>query len=313
MTRICFADDSARFTSVLSVLSVVVFVLVSAFGVAIAAEPKKKGPQLPAGVKVLRDLEFARPDDRPQLLDLYLPEKPAETPLPLIVWVHGGGWSGGSKDRCPGTYLADEGFAVASINYRLTDVAQWPAQIDDCRAAIRWLRQHADEYGLDAEHVGVWGGSAGGHLVALLGTLDAPDVAGEPSCRVQAVCDWYGPSDLLTMPPNVLSAGKTEADLAKSNGAKLLGGTVRDRPEAAKQASALYQVSREDAPFLIMHGDQDPAVPLEQSARLHEALQKAGVESTFEIVAGAGHGGPGFQTDAIQASVRTFFTKHLRR
>lgn len=285
--------------------------LMLAVGPAIGAEPKKKEPPLPSGVRVLRDLEFARPDDRPQLLDLYLPEKKSAKPLPVVVWVHGGGWNGGSKERCPGTYLAADGFAVASINYRLTDVAQWPAQIDDCRAAIRWLRKHADEYGLDAAHVGVWGGSAGGHLVALLGTLDAPEAAGEPSCRVQAVCDWYGPSDLLTMPPNVLSPGKTEEGLAKSNGAKLLGGTVRDRPKLAKQASALYQVSRDDAPFLIMHGDQDPQVPLEQSTRLHAALQKAGVEATFKVVAGAGHGGPGFQTDAIRRTVREFFARHL--
>lgn len=287
-------------------------------GALVAAEPQpaaKKKParaELPAGVRVLRDLEFARPDGLPQRLDLYLPEMPATKPLPVVVWVHGGGWSGGSKDRCPGTFLAADGFAVASIDYRLTDAAQWPAQIDDCRAAIRWLRRHADEYGLDAAHVGVWGGSAGGHLVALLGTLDAPDVAGEPSCRVQAVCDWYGPSDLLTMPPNVLSPGKTEADLAKSNGAKLLGGTVRDRPELAKQASAFYQASRDDAPFLIVHGDQDPQVPLVQSTRLHEALRKAGVESTLEVIAGAGHGGPGFQTDSVRRMVREFFAHHLR-
>lgn len=286
-------------------------------GALVAAEPKPAAKKnaaagLPAGVKVLRDLEFARPGGVPLLLDLYLPEKAAAKPLPMVVWVHGGGWSGGSKDRCPGVYLAADGFAVASINYRLTDVAQWPAQIEDCRSAVRWLRKHADEYGLDAAHVGVWGGSAGGHLVALLGTLDAPEVAGEPSCKVQAVCDWYGPSDLLTMPPNVLSPGKTEEDLAKSNGAKLLGGTVRDRPESAKQASALYQVSPDDPPFLIMHGDQDPAVPLEQSTRLHEALQKAGVAAALEVIAGAGHGGPAFQTDAVRKSIRDFFTRHLQ-
>jgi dipeptidyl aminopeptidase/acylaminoacyl peptidase len=114
------------------------------------------------------------------------------------------------------------------------------------------------------------------------------------------------------MPPNVLSPGKTEEDLAKSNGAKLLGGTVRDRPESAKQASALYQVSPDDPPFLIMHGDQDPAVPLEQSTRLHEALQKAGVAAALEVIAGAGHGGPAFQTDAVRKSIRDFFTRHLQ-
>jgi acetyl esterase/lipase len=272
----------------------------------------KKSAALPAGVRVERDLEFVRRGDLSLRLDLYLPVKPEETAVPLVVWVHGGGWNAGDKARCPGVYLAAEGFAVASINYRLTQEAQWPAQIDDCREAIRWLRREGAKYGIATDKIGVWGGSAGGHLVALMGTLDLPtDEA--VSSRVQAVCDWYGPSDLLTMPPNVLSAGKTEADLAKANGAQLLGGIVRDMPELAKQASAYYQASAGDAPFLIMHGDEDPGVPLEQSRKLHEALQKAGVESTFTIVKGAGHGGPAFQTDALKNEVRDFFRKHLAK
>ena len=228
-----------------------------------------------------------------------------------MVWVHGGGWKNGSKNRCPTTWLVEHGYAVASINYRLTDEAQWPAQIDDCRAAVRWLRRHAQQYGLDADRIGAWGGSAGGHLVALMGTLDAPgDEA--VSSRVQAVCDWYGPADLLTMPPNVLGAGRTEEDIANSNGAKLLGGTVRDRPELAKQASALYQVSAEDPPFLIMHGDKDPGVPLEQSQRLHDKLTAAGVSSTLHVVRGAGHGGKQFQTPEVRAAILKFFNQHLR-
>lgn len=270
----------------------------------------KQAAVLPAGVRVERDLEYARRGEQRMLLDLYLPEKPSKNPLPVVVWVHGGGWSGGSKDRCPAAYLAAEGFAVASINYRLSQEARWPAQIDDCREAIRWLRQEAKSRGFDAAQVGVWGGSAGGHLVALLGTLDAPS-AEATSSRVQAVCDWYGPSDLLTMPPNVLSAGKTEADLAKSNGAQLLGGIVRDRPQLARQASALHQASAGDAPFLIMHGDEDPQVPLEQSTRLHEALTKAGVESTLEVLPGGGHGGPKFQTEEVKQTVRDFFRRTL--
>lgn len=246
------------------------------------------------------------------LLDLYLPEKRSDKPLPVVVWVHGGGWNAGSKERCPAAYLAAEGFAVASINYRLSQEARWPAQIDDCREAIRWLRKEAKARGIDAEHIGVWGGSAGGHLVALLGTLDVPSDEAISS-RVQAVCDWYGPSDLLTMPPNVLSPGKTEADLAKANGAQLLGGIVRDRPELARQASAFYQASDGDAPFLIMHGDEDPQVPLEQSTRLHAALKAAGVESTLEVLPGGGHGGSKFQTEEVKQTVREFFRRTLRK
>jgi acetyl esterase/lipase len=259
---------------------------------------------------VIKDLEYARAGDKRLLLDLYRPEGASE-PLPVVMWVHGGGWKNGSKNRCPATWLVEHGFAVASINYRLTQEAQWPAQIDDCRAAVRWLRQNADKYGLDGNHIAAWGGSAGGHLVALLGTLAPPADETTPS-RVQAVCDWYGPSDLLTMPPNVLGNGRSLEDIANSNGAKLLGGTVRDRHELARQASALYQVSSNDPPFLIMHGEKDPGVPVEQSQRLHEKLTAAGVSSSLHIIPGAGHGGKEFQSPEVRKIVLKFFKGRLQ-
>ncbi len=259
---------------------------------------------------VYKDLEYTRVGDSSLLLDLYYP-KAADNPVPVVVWVHGGGWKNGSKDICPATWLVEHGYAVASVNYRLVDQAQWPAQMDDCRAAIRWLRTNADGFQLDADRIAAWGGSAGGHLVALLGTLDAP--AGEnPSSRVQAVCDWYGPTDLLSMPANVLGNGRTLEDLASSNGAKLLGKTVRDDPELAKQASALYHVSPDDPPFLIMHGEEDPAVPLDQSSRLYAALQDSKVASKLHVVAGAGHGGKEFQTPDIRQTIVEFFDGVLR-
>ncbi len=273
------------------------------------AKPKNKRP-LPANAVVEKNLEYGRAGDTPLLLDLYRP-KNAAARLPVVMWVHGGGWKNGSKDRCPATWLVEHGYAVASINYRLTDVARWPAQIDDCRAAVRWLRSHADKYGLDGGHIAAWGGSAGGHLVALLGTLDAPKQE-TVSSRVQAVCDWYGPTDLLTMPPNVVSAKRSAEEVAKSNGAKLLGVTVRDRPGLAKQASAFYQVSKDDPPFLIMHGDKDPGVPLEQSQRLHDKLTAAGGSSVLHVVEGAGHGGKQFQTEEVRQVILSFFEKHLR-
>ena len=258
-----------------------------------------------------RDVVYAKRGERALKLDLYLPEKLGDEKLPVVAWIHGGGWSKGSKDRTPAAYLAAEGFAVASVEYRLTGEAIWPAQIDDCRDAIRFLRSHAGDYGLDADKIGVWGGSAGGHLVALLGTLDVPtDEA--VSSRVQAVCDWYGPSDLLTTPSNTPGPGKTDADLAKSNGALLLGGIVRDRPKLAMEASAFHQVSKDDAPFLIMHGDADPQVPLEQSTKLYEKLKATGVPVTYEVLKGAGHGGPAFLTDDVKRKVREFFAKHLK-
>jgi len=296
-------------TLTLALLGLITFSL-SAQEKAKQAEKKAASPKLPAGIKKLADLTYKQTEKMPLKLDLYLPEKPAGK-LPTIVWVHGGGWNKGSKDRCPAVWMVTNGFAVASIQYRLSTEAQWPAQIDDCRDAIRWLRENAAKHQLDAKHIGVWGSSAGGHLVALMGTLDLPKNE-KTSARVQAVCDWFGPSDLLTMPANVVGNGRTEEDVAKSNGAILLGAPIYRMPDTAKLASALHQVSKGDAPFLIMHGDADPQVPLEQSTRLHEKLNAAGVPSEYVIIKGGAHGGPLFNTPEVQQQVLKFFERELK-
>jgi arylsulfatase A-like enzyme/acetyl esterase/lipase len=269
-------------------------------------------PALPEGVKAVRNATYSNIEGkRALLLDLYLPAAEPAKPLPVVMWIHGGGWKAGSKEGCPLIWLAAEGFAVASIDYRLIPEARWPMPLDDCRAAVRWLRMNAKKFNLDASHIGAAGGSAGGHLAALLGTADAPkDEA--VSSRVQAVGDWYGPADALTMPNNVPGPNKTDADLAQSNMARLLGGIVRDHAEMAKQASPLYQVSKDDPPFLIVHGDKDPMVPLDQSERLHAKLLEAGVASTLHVIKGAGHGGKGFDTPEVRDIVRGFFGKHLK-
>ncbi len=266
-----------------------------------------KKPALPEGVKVLRDLEYSKPGGKPLLLDLYLPETTPSKPLPVVLWVHGGGWKNGSKATCPGTWLVPLGYAVASIDYRLIPDHQWPAQMEDCHAALAWLRAHAAEHHLDGGHIAAWGGSSGGHMVAMMGTVDAPE-----NLRVQAVVDWFGPSDLLTMPPNVLSDKRTREDLAKANGALLLGGIVMDQPEKARAASALHQASAGDAPFLIMHGTADTSVPVAQSQLLHEKLVAAGVESTLHIFPVAGHGGKDFYTPATRQLIQDFLDKHLK-
>lgn len=259
----------------------------------------------------IADLVYSEPKGSPQLLDLYLPQDAGRTPSPVVVWVHGGGWKNGSKENPRAAFLVGHGYAVASINYRLTDEAQWPAQIDDCRNAVRWLRKHASTYRLNPRKIGVFGSSAGGHLVALMGTLPCPEDE-SVSSRVQAVCDWFGPSDLLTMPPNNVGHGRTAEDVANSNGAKLLGQTVREVPDLARQVSAFYNVSPDDPPFLIMHGDLDPGVPLSQSTRLYHKLREAGVYAELEVVEGAGHGGPHFNTPAVQARVLEFFDRFLK-
>lgn len=271
------------------------------------AQKKPKGP--PEGTTVERDIVYATHHGVALKLDLYLPDPKPETALPVVIWVHGGGWLNGSKDNCKASFLAQRGFAVASIGYRLTDAARWPGQIEDCYAAVRWLRSNADVYGLDGGHIGAMGGSAGGHLAALMGTR--PAGSEKVSSRVQAVCDWYGPADLLTMPPNMVSEKRTLEQVSQSNGAKLLGATVMDVPELAKDASALYQVSADDPPFLIMHGSEDPGVPVAQSERFHAALEKAGVESELVIVEGAGHGGKEFMADEVTGKVTGFFKRTL--
>ena len=280
-----------------------------------AQEKKKKQQQMkpPGGVEVLRDIKFHDPEDGGGALrlDLYRPkERAADAGLPVVVWVHGGGWLNGSKDRCPASWLAQHGFAVASVEYRLTDRAIWPTQIEDCQQAVIWLKKHAAEYGLDSGKVGAWGSSAGGHLVALMGTR--PTDGGFDLARVKAVCDWFGPTELLTMPPNMVANGRTAVDVAKSNGAKLLGVTVKDAPEKAKDASAIDHVSPGDAAFLIMHGSEDPGVPIEQSTKFHEKLLSVGVDSELHIVEGAGHGGKEFQSEEVRQKVLTFFQKQLQ-
>src|SRR6187200_77765 len=193
--------------------------------------PGKSLP-VPPSVKVLRDLEYGRVGERPLVLDLYLPEK-GERPLPLIVWVHGGGWAAGSKEQVGAIRQLQRGYAVASVGYRLSGEAIFPAQIEDCKAAVRWLRAHHAEYGLDSDHVGAWGSSAGGHLVALLGSsgqFSDFDQGGhlDQSSRVQAVCDFYGPTDLLQMDSHAPAGAVLKHNAPQSPEARLIVGPIQE-------------------------------------------------------------------------------------
>lgn len=255
-------------------------------------------PKVPPGTTVHLDLTYVENGHERQKLDLYIPTSAArENRLPLIVWVHGGGWRKGSKSNPRALRpLLQQGFAVASINYRLSEHATFPAQIHDCFAAIRYLRTRADEFHYDGERIGAWGSSAGGHLVALMGSGgDVEFLQGElgvtgVSSRVQAVCDWFGPTDLLAMNEQAGSFGKLDHNAPDSPESKLIGGPIQQQPEKTARASPIAYVSPDDPPYLIMHGDQDPLVPLQQSQLLYEALQKSGVKSELVIVEGAGHG-----------------------
>ena len=280
-------------------------------GMASSSQAQGLRPNLPDGSKAHRDLEYVRGGHERQRLDLYLPEK-ADRPLPVIVWVHGGAWLAGSKEGGgPALSFVRKGYAVASINYRLSQHARFPAQIEDCKAAIRWLRANARTYGLDPDHIGVWGASAGGHLVALLGTsgdvkeLEGKDGPADQSSRVQAVVDWFGPTDVTKM-------GGSH-DGPDSPEAKLLGGPVQENKEKAERANPIAYVSKDDPPFLILHGDKDTTVPFSQSELLEEALRKAGLDVTFRPVKGAGHGGREFSSEENRKLVEEFFDKHLKK
>jgi acetyl esterase/lipase len=244
-------------------------------------------------------------------LDLYVPQKHEPRPR-LLVWVHGGGWHEGSRTGTPLLGATTHGYAVATMSYRFSQVAKFPAQIHDCKGVIRWLRAHAAEYGYDASRIGVCGISAGGHLVSLLGASAGNkqlegDVGGnldQPS-SVQAVIDMCGPSDFLTLASNDF--------LAKPGGVlfELFGGPVADKAELATLASPVTHISHDAPPFLIFHGDKDPLVPHEQSVKLHMLLKKAGVDSTIEVFPGGGHVPLQF-FDATHAQMMlAFFDKHL--
>ncbi|MCS7337407.1 MAG: alpha/beta hydrolase [Verrucomicrobiae bacterium] len=263
---------------------------------------------LPEGARVFRNLSYVTNGHARHKLDLYLPA--AGTNLPLVVWIHGGAWLGGSKELCPALFLLRDGFAVASINYRLSQHATFPAQLEDCKTAIRWLRAHAREYGIDPDRIGVWGVSAGGHLAALLGTTGGTTEfdKGEyltVSSRVQAVCDWFGPTDLTQMskfPSDI------DHDAPDSPESRLLGGPVQENQEKARRANPITYVSKDAPPFLIMHGDKDRLVPLNQSELLADALKRAGVQVTFHVIRGAGHG---FGAKEHFELVREFFIAQL--
>jgi acetyl esterase/lipase len=211
-----------------------------------AQQPKQqaKQPQVPPDVKVLRDIEYAHVGEKKLLLDLYLPEKKADAPLPVIVGIHGGGWSAGNKEGAQGVRLSGRGYAVACIMYRLSGEAIFPAQIEDCKAAVRWLRAHAKEYNLDASRFGAIGHSAGGHLSSLLGASgDVKDFdKGENldfSSRVQAVCAMSGPTDLLQMDAHAVAGAPFKHDDARSPESRLIGGAIQENKEKAARVNPI--------------------------------------------------------------------------
>ena len=244
-------------------------------------------------------------------LDLYQPDGP---PAGLIVWVHGGAWRGGSRDGVDLKGLTALGWAVASVDYRLSTTARFPAQIHDIKAAIRFLRAHATDYGYPANRFVIAGSSAGAHLAALVGVTngraDLEGTVGENpgvSSDVQAIVDLYGASDLTTIlaqsTPYGLSMRGPALDL-------LLGGQPDKVPELARLASPVFQLDAHDPPLFLTHGDQDPQMPLAQSRELAAAYEKLGLPLQFTVQAGSGHGGPAFTSAASLRLIDLFLRQH---
>jgi len=259
------------------------------------------------------DIQYAQVDDHELLLDLYIPIN-HDHPT-LIVWVHGGAWRSGSKDHCPLTRLIKHGYAVASIDYRLSPVAPFPAQIHDIKAAVRFLRAKQTQYNYNAERIAIAGSSAGGHLVALMGVVNGhEELEGNvgdhlnQSSDVQAVINLFGPTNFMTIlhqsTPHGLSVRVPALEL-------LLGARPEDTPDLAKLASPVFHVDPSDPPMLILHGDQDPQVPINQSHELHALYKQHNLPVVFEVVHGGAHGGKLFFDDQRLGLMIDFLNRHL--
>jgi acetyl esterase/lipase len=240
------------------------------------------------GGKVEKDVTYCTGGATAVKMDIYYPKNATGT-TPAVLYVHGGGWTSGSKSAGAGAEsipeLLSRGYLVAAIDYRLAPQNKWPAQIEDAKCAVRYLRANAAKYNIDPNRIGAMGGSAGGHLVSMLGVTDGHEgfegkggYAGVSS-RVEAVVDMFGPSDLTV---DFSGAGQQIMTNVFN---------VSSRPsDVLKNASPVTWVSADDPAFLILQGEKDALVPPSQSQEFYDALKKAGVDARLVMVKNAGHG-----------------------
>ena len=291
---------------------ILILSLVAATLVLAQRQGSAEAPKVPEGVTVYRDVGYVTEGHKRQKLDLYVPDTGEN--LPLIIWVHGGAWRGGDKTHYVRMEYLKTGYAGASINYRLSQHAVFPAQIEDVKAAVRWLRANAETYRLNPNRFAAWGSSAGGHLVAMLGTTGDMEEfeVGENlnvSSRIQAVVDYFGPTDFLQMDAQSLPDGLVH-DAPDSPESQLVGGPIQEHKDRVSRANPITYVSKDDSPFLIIHGDKDKLVPYQQSVLLKDALEEAGVPVTFYRVEGGGHGW--FRDPKVPELTKVFLEQHLK-
>jgi len=247
------------------------------------------------GESIHRNIVFASPGGRDLRLDLYLPPKSAR-PAPVVLWVFGGSWKLGSRGYHLNVRdLTKHGIAIAAMDYRLSDEAKYPAQLQDCQAALHWLQANADQYGLDPKRIAAAGESSGGHLAALLGTIEGRE-------KIRAVFALYPVTDLVAIGRQYVHGNPSDIE-------RLLGGPIEEKLVLARAGSPVNHVSPDSPPFLIIHGAKDTLVLPDQSQQLHNRLQAAGVESRLIFLPDKGHW---FTLSPAQRdTVAKFFQSHF--
>lgn len=262
-------------------------------------------------------IEYARPNGTPLLLDLRVPDGPG--PHPVIIYLHSGAWITGDRTGGPALRQAKRGYAVASIDYRLAPQHIWPAQVEDAKAAVRWLRANASTYNLDPNRIGMFGASAGGHIGSVLGTsggVTALEGLGhgneQYSSRVKVVVDFYGPTDLLKIEEQKLPCIPLDGNASYMPPSLLMGCPIQQCQEKTATANPITYVTPDDPPFLIVQGLLDCLVPYKQSVILHDALVAKGVPSQLVLVPNGEHGGRAFDEAKYKQIVDQFLDENLR-
>jgi acetyl esterase/lipase len=286
---------------------------------ATAQTPEHIKAAFPAGTIFHPNIPYANDTLKKHLLDIYLPGN-ATSNTPLVIWVHGGAWMHGDKYADMGYMkntirtVIEKGYALASIDYRQSTTAIFPAQVQDCIQAIQFLHANATRYKVDKDRFALIGFSAGGHLASLLALSLNNDVAEfhpaktKPSFTIKAVLDFYGPSNFLLFFGNAPNSGKGADPIST-----LLGDSPLKRPDINKLASPVSYVDKSDPPFFIVHGEKDNDVPVAQSILLKSHLDIAGVKNELTIVKDAPHYGEMFDTEEIRAKLFTFLDDHLKK